>query len=64
MYVHLKQSRYGQRWQVDDSPGQDKESNWVPAPKSGAMSLAMRLYAPRAAVTDGRWNPPPPKLWE
>lgn len=42
-----------------DSPGNEKESNWLPAPKSGAMSPTMRLYAPNAQVLDGRWNPPP-----
>jgi hypothetical protein len=41
------------------SPGKEKESNWLPAPKSGVMSPTMRLYAPEAQVLDGRWNPPP-----
>jgi hypothetical protein len=40
------------------SPGTDNESNWLPAPKRGAMSLIMRLYAPKAPAIDGRWNPP------
>ena len=44
-----------------DSPGREEGSNWLPAPKSGAMSLAMRLYAPKAEAIDGRWNPPPLK---
>lgn len=41
-----------------DSPGEDKEDNWLPAPKS-AFNLAMRLYAPRPEVLLGKWNPPP-----
>jgi hypothetical protein len=45
-----------------ENPGKDKEPNWLPAPKSGAISPTMRLYVPRATVTDGRWNPPPLKL--
>lgn len=41
-----------------DSPGPDKESNWLPAPASGALGVTMRLYAPRAAVLEGNWAPP------
>jgi hypothetical protein len=41
------------------SPGQDKESNWLPAPEKGRLGVTMRLYAPRAAALDGRWVPPP-----
>jgi hypothetical protein len=40
------------------SPGVDKESNWLPAPKNGALGLTLRLYAPKPQVADGRWNPP------
>jgi hypothetical protein len=40
-----------------DSPGADKESNWLPAP-NGLLGVTMRLYAPRAPALDGRWNPP------
>jgi hypothetical protein len=43
----------------NESPGADKEPNWLPAPKSGAIGLTMRLYAPKAQALDGRWNPPP-----
>ena len=42
------------------SPGADKESNWLPAPK-GPLGFTMRLYAPRPEVADGRWVPPPVK---
>jgi hypothetical protein len=42
-----------------DSPGADKESNWLPAPKSGPMGPTMRLYAPRSAALHGEWTPPP-----
>lgn len=45
----------------NDNPGVDKESNWLPAPKSGALGLTLRLYAPEPQALDGRWNPPPIK---
>jgi len=40
------------------SPGADKESNWLPAPR-GKLGITMRLYAPKPEVADGRWVPPP-----
>jgi len=42
----------------NESPGADKESNWLPGPK-GPFNLTMRLYAPKQAVLVGKWNPPP-----
>ena len=42
----------------NESPGKDKEWNWLPAPK-GPFNLTMRLYAPKAEALTGRWNPPP-----
>jgi hypothetical protein len=41
-----------------ESPGEDKEANWLPTPK-GPFNLTMRLYAPSADALTGRWNPPP-----
>jgi hypothetical protein len=42
----------------NESPGADKEANWLPAPK-GPFNLTMRLYAPRLEALTGKWNPPP-----
>jgi hypothetical protein len=46
-----------------ESPGKDKEANWLPAPK-GVFSPAMRIYSPRPEVLNGTWAPPPVKLRE
>lgn len=41
----------------NESPGKDKEANWLPAPK-GPFNLTMRLYAPKAEALNGKWVPP------
>jgi hypothetical protein len=46
-----------------ESPGKDKEANWLPAPK-GKFSLVLRMYGPTTTpptVVDGSWTPPPVK---
>ncbi|MGA6985748.1 MAG: DUF1254 domain-containing protein [Terriglobales bacterium] len=43
-----------------DSPGKDKEANWLPAPKA-AFNLTMRLYSPQSDALTGKWDPPPVK---
>jgi hypothetical protein len=42
----------------NDSPGKDKEPNWLPAPK-GPFVVYMRLYWPKAEALDGTWKHPP-----
>ena len=41
----------------NESPGKDKEANWLPAPKGG-FNLTMRLYGPKSDALTGKWNPP------
>lgn len=41
----------------NESPGKEKESNWLPAPK-GAFILMMRLYWPEEVFLKGGWTPP------
>jgi hypothetical protein len=46
-----------------ESPGPDKESNWLPAP-AGKFVLMMRLYWPKdrdPSILDGSWKLPPVK---
>ncbi|HEV7318086.1 MAG TPA: DUF1254 domain-containing protein [Ensifer sp.] len=41
----------------NESPGADKEANWLPAP-TGPFFMAMRLYWPKADALDGKWKAP------
>ena len=46
-----------------DSPGADKEANWLPAP-SGKFILMLRMYWPSEkspSIINGSWEPPPVK---
>jgi hypothetical protein len=40
------------------SPGADKESNWLPAPKDADFSLYIRAYWPKTEILEGKWTPP------
>jgi hypothetical protein len=42
----------------NESPGKDKEANWLPAPK-GPFAMYMRLYYPEQVALDGKWKAPP-----
>ena len=41
-----------------DSPGKDKEANWLPAP-SESYFMVMRLYWPKDEALSGKWTAPP-----
>ena len=40
-----------------DSPGKDKEANWLPAP-SESYFMVMRLYWPKDEALSGKWTAP------
>jgi len=41
----------------NESPGKDKEANWLPAP-TGPFMLTMRYYLPKAELLSGQWKSP------
>jgi hypothetical protein len=41
----------------NESPGKDKESNWLPAPE-GNFTIVMRLYWPKEEALNGTWKQP------
>jgi hypothetical protein len=45
-----------------NSPGKDKEANWLPTPPEGPFFYVIRLYLPAAPVQDGTWQAPNPVL--
>ena len=40
-----------------DSPGKNKESNWLPAP-NGPFAMMLRTYLPRESILNNQWQPP------
>ncbi len=75
-FVHNPMNRYavgdrtpGLKWNADgsldiwighDSPGADRESNWLPAPP-GTFQLFLRAYLPRVELLEGRYRIPDPE---
>jgi hypothetical protein len=45
-------------WMQPDSPGPDRESNWLPTPR-GPFYFIVRLYGPKADALERRWTLPP-----
>ncbi|MBL9145144.1 MAG: DUF1254 domain-containing protein [Verrucomicrobiaceae bacterium] len=41
-----------------ESPGKDRESNWLPAP-SGPFMAVLRIYWPKEEAIKGKWKQPP-----
>lgn len=44
----------------NESPGMDKEANWLPAPK-GPFQMVLRLYWPKPDALNGTWKAPKPE---
>jgi hypothetical protein len=45
----------------NESPGKDKEANWLPSPK-GPFWVVLRLYVPKPEAFNGQWKQPKLKL--
>ncbi|MDM0117630.1 DUF1254 domain-containing protein [Variovorax sp. J22R133] len=43
-----------------ESPGKDKEANWLPAPE-GPFLMALRLFWPKPEIASGQWKKPEPE---
>jgi hypothetical protein len=41
----------------NESPGKNKEANWLPAPK-GPFVMFLRLYSPKEEALEGKWTAP------
>ena len=44
----------------NESPGKDKEANWLPSPK-GPFWVVLRLYVPKPEALEGKWIASPMK---
>ena len=44
-----------------ESPGKDKEANWLPTPLSGPFNITIRNYWPKKEALDGTYKVPPIK---
>ncbi|CAM3103898.1 DUF1254 domain-containing protein [Saccharomonospora xinjiangensis] len=42
-----------------DSPGPEREGNWLPTPTQGTWFVALRMYLPHQDAIDARWQCPP-----
>jgi hypothetical protein len=40
------------------SPGPEREANWLPTPEQGKFTMNLRLYWPKAEALNGAWAPP------
>jgi hypothetical protein len=75
-YVHNAINRYGIlssmpiKYNADgsldiyiqaNSPGADKDSNWLPCPPSLPFNLSVRVYQPKKPLLDGSYKIPPVK---
>lgn len=45
-----------------NSPGKDKENNWLPTPKDEKFMFVMRIYGPQPDVINNIWKMPLPEI--
>lgn len=45
----------------NESPGKEKESNWLPSPK-GSFFVVLRVYWPKEEALNGTWKQPPMEI--
>ncbi|HKD71094.1 MAG TPA: DUF1214 domain-containing protein, partial [Candidatus Acidoferrum sp.] len=45
--------------QADAPSDPAQRANWLPSPNEQDFSLFLRAYWPQAAITSGKWTPPP-----
>ncbi|MFM7974078.1 MAG: DUF1214 domain-containing protein, partial [Pirellula sp.] len=64
---HVRNSMSGMKREADgslvvylqpDSPGPDKEVNWLPTPR-GDYFVILRVYGPEGDILAGKWQQPP-----
>jgi hypothetical protein len=59
--AEIQPRRFARRIHPANSPGPDKESNWLPLPPSGMVNLTIRIYNPKPETFDPRYKFPPVK---
>ena len=57
IYAYAPIQGYQTLYNQTQSPGADKESNWLPAP-AGPFFMVIRMYGPEQRILSGGWKEP------